>query len=371
VHPAAIAHVHGICAGLQGLFRAACRRTAALSFSHSARCLPALLGLFSFLESEPASLTPVLLAWRDAAAVWMPSLPLTAAVHLAQACSAAAAAYAAILRALPPGNEAGGSLPESDRTDQLLALFELLTHVASRDPGEDVQDPGDMDAPCTAASAALAESLGEAVAAALHATLLCVPPILPAHSAALATAYFGALDAALVVHAGRMLALPHQLLLNVGNHLAGAIEHYDLAVGRAALETTYHLARHAAMASGEGGKAPPGAMALIEGMLRRVAPAVLGGTLHPELLDPPAANALFALIVAAPSCWQSIVHELLQRQPEPTARQPAAAAFAALLTANGVTASLAKPNRMRFRANLLELLKFTRASRFIVPQLPT
>lgn len=108
---------------------------------------------------------------------------------------------------------------------------------------------------------------------------------------------------------------------------------------------------------------------LVEGMLRQVALAVLGDRLHPELLDPPAANALIALIAAAPGCWQSIVHELLQLQPEASAREPAASAFAALLTANEVTASLTKPNRLRFRANLVELLKFTRASRFIVPQL--
>lgn len=374
VHPATVAHVHGVCAGLRGLFRAASRRTAALSFSHSARCLPAMLNLFPLLETEPASLTPVLLAFRDAAAVWMPSLSRSTAVHLAQACAAAAAAYAAIVRAHPPApdGEAAGSLPEPNRSDQLRALFELCTHVASRDPEdgpEDTEDFHAQDASGTAASAAAAKLLGEAVAATLHATILCAPPTLPLHSPALAACYFGVLDAMLAVHAGRMLALPHQLLMNVGRHLASAIEHYDLAAGRAALETTYHFARCTVLNGGNGGMTPPGATVLVEGMLRQVALAVLGDRLHPELLDPPAANALIALIAAAPGCWQSIVHELLQLQPEASAREPAASAFAALLTANEVTASLTKPNRLRFRANLVELLKFTRASRFIVPQL--
>jgi hypothetical protein len=367
VHPATIAQVHGVCAGLRGLFRASCRRTAGLSFSHSARCLPGMLGLVSLLESEPASLTPVLLTFRDAASVWMPSLSLPTALHLAQACAAAAAAYAGIVRALP-GGEAGGSLPESNRSDQLRALFELVAHVASRDPTEDTLGEGPS---AMVASAAAAEPLGEAVAAALHAAIQCVPPTLPLHSPALATGYFGMLDAALSVHSRRTLALPHHLVLNVGGHLAGAIGHYDLAIGRAALETTYQLARHAAMAGGDGGQTPPGATALVEGMLRRVALAVLGDALHPELVDPPAANALLALIAAAPGCWQATVHELMQMQPEAAAREPAAAAFAALFTTNGVTDSLAKPNRMRFRGNLLELLKFTRASRFVVPQLPS
>ena len=47
-------------------------------------------------------------------------------------------------------------------------------------------------------------------------------------------------------------------------------------------------------------------------------------------------------------------------------RDAAAAAFGALLGTNGVSASLQKPNRVRFRANLERLLQHVRSSNMVL-----
>ena len=47
---------------------------------------------------------------------------------------------------------------------------------------------------------------------------------------------------------------------------------------------------------------------------------------------------------------------------------PGTAAFGALLSTNGVSAALNRPNRARFRANLETLLQYVRASNMVLPR---
>lgn len=368
LHPQTVAQVHGACAGLRGLFAAPSRHTTVLVFSRAARCFQPMLNLFRMLETEPTALTPVLLTFQDAAATWMPTLPLPSALHLAQACAAAATAYAAIVRALPPPRAGGtaGVLPEIERCDQLRALLEMTTCVVLRDPNDDTLGEGAQVV--SAAAAAAAAPLSEAASTLLQACLVCAPPSLLQFPEVI-VAYFEMLGAVVEVHPSCALSLPAELCVGIDISLAAGITHYDITIGRAALETTFKLARHAGSADGR--QSGPGIATLILRMLRRVALSLLAGALHPELVDPPAANALLALIAVAPDGWQGIVREVVGAQPNAEAQQATAQALGALLTSNGVSASLSKPNRTRFRANLTELLKFTRRSRFAVPHVPS
>ena len=60
---------------------------------------------------------------------------------------------------------------------------------------------------------------------------------------------------------------------------------------------------------------------------------------------------------------------LLRREREcREAAERAAALFGALLTSNGVTATLARPNRQRFRANLVGLLRGVTAANLVLPR---
>ena len=94
---------------------------------------------------------------------------------------------------------------------------------------------------------------------------------------------------------------------------------------------------------------------------------LLCSRLHPDVVDPAAGNALLALIVAQHSHWQALVGGLLGAQPDPPTRDAAAAAFGALLSTNGVSASLQRPNRVRFRANLERLLQHVHSSKMVLP----
>jgi len=73
-------------------------------------------------------------------------------------------------------------------------------------------------------------------------------------------------------------------------------------------------------------------------------------------------------IVAQQAHWQALVHSLLELQPDQPARDATAAAFGALLSTNGVTASLTRPNRTRFRANLQLLLQHVQAGGIQLPR---
>ena len=100
--------------------------------------------------------------------------------------------------------------------------------------------------------------------------------------------------------------------------------------------------------------------------LTHLAAELLCSRLHPDVIDPAAGNALLALIVAQQAHWQAMVTNLLGAQHDPHTRDAAAAAFGALLGTNGVTASLQKPNRVRFRANLERLLQHVRSSNMVL-----
>ena len=63
---------------------------------------------------------------------------------------------------------------------------------------------------------------------------------------------------------------------------------------------------------------------------------------------------------AAPPSW-------VQAQSSAEGQERATAILGSLLTTNGVTASLARPNRTRFRANLDQMLRALTAARLHVP----
>lgn len=77
---------------------------------------------------------------------------------------------------------------------------------------------------------------------------------------------------------------------------------------------------------------------------------------------------MLALIVVQQSHWQALVSAIVDLQTDQQTRDRTAAAFQAVLSTNGVTASLNKPNRARFRENLHMLLQHFRASRIKLPQ---
>ena len=75
----------------------------------------------------------------------------------------------------------------------------------------------------------------------------------------------------------------------------------------------------------------------------------------------PPRSSLGSFLAARSSRSSLLVASLLAQQHEPATRAAAAAAFEALLTTNGVSASLNRPNRARFRQNLEALLQYVEA----------
>lgn len=102
-------------------------------------------------------------------------------------------------------------------------------------------------------------------------------------------------------------------------------------------------------------------------LLSRLTTDLLCARVHPDLVDPPAGNALLALIVVQQGHWHALVGALLNLQSDSTKRHTLATAFSDLLSTNGVSASLAKPNRTRFRANLQVLLQRVHALNVQLP----
>lgn len=108
---------------------------------------------------------------------------------------------------------------------------------------------------------------------------------------------------------------------------------------------------------------------MLQQLLTHLTIELLCSRLHPDLVDPAAGNALLALIVAQHAHWQALVASLLAEQTHDAATHAAAtAAFGALLASNGVSASLNRPNRARFRANLETLLQYVRSSNMVLPR---
>ena len=106
---------------------------------------------------------------------------------------------------------------------------------------------------------------------------------------------------------------------------------------------------------------------LLRSLLSRVAADLLTSRLHPDVVDPAGGNALLALIVAQPAHWAALAASLVSSQPSEDGRARATALLGALLTTNGVSASLARPNRTRFRANLETMLRGVTAAHLVLP----
>lgn len=123
-------------------------------------------------------------------------------------------------------------------------MLDIVAHVASRDPADGGPGGGG------GASVAAAHQLGEALSASLHALLPCVvPPLLC--EAKLLRGYLHMLSALLESHGSRVLALPAPLPAAIGGHLIAALAHHELAVGGAALDTVFQLARSAALCAAQ------------------------------------------------------------------------------------------------------------------------
>jgi len=69
-----------------------------------------------------------------------------------------------------------------------------------------------------------------------------------------------------------------------------------------------------------------------------------------------AADALLPLLFCEQELYQRLVHELLEKQQNPTMKSRLATAFHNLTSSNNLSSSLDRLNRQRFRKNLLSFL---------------
>ncbi|ONM05869.1 exportin-4 isoform X4 [Zea mays] len=69
-----------------------------------------------------------------------------------------------------------------------------------------------------------------------------------------------------------------------------------------------------------------------------------------------AADALLPLLFCEQELYQRLVHELLDKQQNPTVKSRLATAFHNLTSSNNLSSSLDRPNRQRFRKNLLSFM---------------
>ncbi|XP_066370496.1 uncharacterized protein [Miscanthus floridulus] len=69
-----------------------------------------------------------------------------------------------------------------------------------------------------------------------------------------------------------------------------------------------------------------------------------------------AADALLPLLFCEQELYQRLVHELLEKQQNPTVKSRLATVFHNLTSSNNLSSSLDRPNRQRFRKNLLSFL---------------
>jgi len=304
--------------------------------------------------AEP--LPALLKVHRDLARTAASVLPSAAASSLAEHCAELVRTYA--LNVPAPAVAAGREMmtaarsPEADleevmRYKQVKTCLQLLTHLASRD--EDECDPSEA-----AYTRALSTAIGH--------LLPCVTPPLLQYPK-LTHSYFGMLTAWLENRPLAAVSLPPELYEPVLASLGFGLSHHEVAICRSALETVYELARRASQHGG----AAASTEALTQQLLSRVAADLLTSRLHPDVIDPAGGNALLALIVAQPGHWQVLAASLVAVQPTAEGQQRATALFGALLATNGVTTSLTRPNRTRFRANLDALLRGVSAANLVLP----
>ena len=229
----------------------------------------------------------------------------------------------------------------------MKTLLQLLAHLASRD--EDATDPDEA-------------AYTHALSAALTHLLPCVTPPMLLYPK-LTAGYFGLLSSWLENRPLAAVSMPPPLYDSVFASLSFGLAHHDVAICRGALETAFELGRRAAQ---HGASALP-MDGLLRQLLGRVAADLLTSRLHPDVVDPAGGNALLALIVAQPAHWQALAASLVGAQPTAEGREHATALFGALLSTNGVAATLARPNRVRFRANLDGLLRGVTAANLVLP----
>jgi len=244
---------------------------------------------------------------------------------------------------------------EEESYRQLKSLLELAGQLASRDYGADATAPPGSDG-------AHEEVVGRAALSCVELLLPRLsPPLL--HYPKLCAAYFSLLGHLLDAHPARVFALPPPIAAAVLASVDFGLGHHDNAIATRALNASFELAKQAALQPADVGAA----MApTLQALLHRVAVDVLCSRLHPDLADD-AGNALLALILAQPAHWQALVASLLAAQPDAGRRDAAAAAFHALLNANGLTPTLARPNRARFRQNVQGLLQQVQSGGFVMP----
>ena len=249
------------------------------------------------------------------------------------------------IRACYPNGRPTTSPPPPTGPEWLGGL-QLLTAVAARDLGG-----------TAGAEAAARATLGgvELLLPRVSVPLLCF--------AKLCRQYFLLLSYLLDAHPQRAVALPSPLYEAVLASLRFGLAHHDVCTCEAALQAVYDLARHAAQHASHAAPMAP----MLEALLTQLAQELLCSRLHPDVVEPAAGNALLALVVARTDHWQALVAALLAAQHDAPTRDAAAAAFGALLSTNGVVASLQRPNRVRFRANLERLLQHVRSSAMVLP----
>ena len=349
--PARLFEVLSLCECLRGVARASSLHTLEPLFDIVAPTLPALAALVHAYEHDARALVALLKVHRDLARAQMGGLPCEQAQQLAGASYALIAQY---VKHVPPlrdgGGAAGGGAEASAEAEheeyrQVRTLLELLSAVAARDLG----------------GTAVAEAAAQSVLAAAELLLPRVSVRLLSFPK-LCRQYFALLSYLLDAHPQRAVALSSPLYDAVLAALRFGLGHHEVATTEAALQASYDLARHASQHAERAAPMAP----MLQALLSHLAAELLCSRLHPDVIDPAAGNALLALIVAQQAHWQAMVTNLLGAQHDPHTRDAAAAAFGALLGTNGVTASLQKPNRVRFRANLERLLQHVRSSNMVL-----
>jgi hypothetical protein len=357
--------VRACCASLRGIALSCCRETVAITAEGLGPCLQQLLHMVPAYAPAAEPLAALLKVHRDLARTAAPLLPPPAAQAFAEHCAQLVQSYAQHApeeAAAGSGGGGGGGrgrggggpiseveLEEHLRYKQIKTLLQMLTYLAERDVD---RDDAQYEAGYT-----------HALGMALSALLPCVTEPMLLYPK-LSVAYFGTLSAWLEGRPLAAVSMPPPLYEAVLASLRFGFAHHDASICRGALETAFELARRAA----EHGHSAAPMEALLRQLLERVAADLLTSRLHPEVIEPAGSNALLALIVAQPAHWQALVAALVGAQPSAEAAERAAALFGALLTSNGVTATLARPNRTRFRANLEGLLRGVTAANLVLPQ---
>ena len=354
LRPDVALEVRACCASLRGIALSCGRSTVATTVEGLGPCLQLLLQMIPSYSPVAEPLLAILKVHRDLACAAAPLLPPPAAQALAEHATELVCLYA--LHASEPAMAASadnvGKLSDKDLEDhlrykQLKSVLQLLAYIAGRD--EDQAHPSEgayTQALCAAISHVL-PSVTE--------TMLAYPK--------LTAAYFALLSTWLENRPLAAVSMPAALYDPVFASLSFGLSHHDANICRGALETAYELARRAS----QHGNSAATMDHLLRQLLNRVTVDLLTHRLHPDVVDPAGGNTLLALIVAQQSHWQGLVSSLIEAQPSIHAKERVNSLFSALLSSNGVSTSLSRPNRIKFRANLEVMLRGITAADLILP----